>query len=105
MTKFNIGIDNSGVVCSPNGGHHRGRAKEQIAWESARHPFTLHFALITGKGHRSWPFTGDPQPVTHKTSFEGTLAELQDPKNPPAYKYTVVVDGYAPLDPIIIVDK
>ena len=37
--------------------------------------------------------------------FEGTLAAAQDPKNPPAYKYTVVVDGHVPLDPIIIVDK
>jgi hypothetical protein len=106
MTKFNIGIDNSGVVCSPNGGNVRGHANDPIVWESARNQFTLHFALISGKGHPSWPFTGEAQSVSQRAKpFEGTLAAVQDPKHPPAYKYTVVVDGYVPLDPIIIVDK
>jgi hypothetical protein len=106
MSKFNIGIDNSGVVCSPKGGHFRGHKDDRIVWESTRdHPFTLHFALTIGKGTQNWPFTGPPQPVSQRTTFEGTLAPVQDPDNPPAYKYTVVVEGYAPLDPIIIVDK
>ena len=30
MTRINIGIDNNGVVCSPNGGHFRGRGNDQI---------------------------------------------------------------------------
>ena len=106
MTRINIGIDNNGVVCSPNGGHLRGRGNDQIVWESPHHPFTLHFALISGKGHPSWPFKESPQSVFQSAKpFEGTLAAVQDPKNPPAYKYTVVVDGHVPLDPIIIVDK
>jgi len=106
MTRINIGIDNNGVVCSPNGGHFRGRGNDQIVWESPRNPFTLHFALISGKGHPSWPFKESPQSVFQSAKpFEGTLAAVQDPKHPPAYKYTVVVDGYVPLDPIIIVDK
>ncbi len=106
MTRINIGIDNNGVVCSPNGGHFRGGEGAQIVWESPHNPFTLHFALVSGKGHPSWPFKGSPQPVFHRAKpFEGTLAECQDENHPPAYKYTVVVDGYVPLDPIIIVDK
>ncbi len=103
MTKIKIGIDNAGVVCSPNGGHFRGCENARLAWESS-HPFTLHFALLSGKGRRDWPFKEPPAQVVNVHEAEGTLA-LQDPKDPPAYKYTVVIEGYAPLDPVIIVDK
>ena len=102
MTKINIGIDNAGVVCSPNNGHFRGRESAKLQWASS-HRFTLHFALLTGKGRRDWPFKEPAAPVAGVQDFEGTLA-LADPKDPPVYKYTVVIDGYAPLDPVIIVD-
>jgi hypothetical protein len=104
MTKIDIGIDNSGVACSPGGGHFRGHKSDKIVWASTHYTFSLHFALLTGKGQPSWPFQESPKtPHSGVKHFEGTL-ELADPHNPPAYKYTVVIDGYVPLDPIIIVD-
>ncbi len=103
MSKINVGIDNAGVVCSPNGGHFRGPESAALEWTST-HRFSLHFALLSGKGRRDWPFREQPQPVINVTDFHGTLA-LPDPKNPPAYKYTALIEGYAPLDPVIIVDK
>ncbi len=60
--------------------------------------------MLSGKGRRDAPFKEPPTQVGNVHEAEGTLA-LQDPKDPPAYKYTVVVEGYAPLDPVIIVDK
>lgn len=103
MSKITIGIDNAGVVCSPNSGHFRGPESAELHWASA-HRFTLHFALLSGRGRRDWPFKEAPASLVNVDDFRGTLA-LQDPKDPPAYKYTVVIDGYAPLDPVIIVDK
>jgi hypothetical protein len=101
--KIDIAIANNTVVCSPVSGHVRGHKGDDISWES-NHKFSLFFALLTGRGEQNWPFTGSPAKVSEVTRFKGTLAS-SDENSPPAYKYTVVIDGFPPLDPIIIVEK
>jgi hypothetical protein len=103
MPPIKIDIANNTVVCGPGNGHLRGDEGEEISWESDR-KFSLYFALLTGRGEQNWPFRGSPAKVSEVTHFKGTLAR-PDENNPPAYKYTVVIDGYPPLDPIIIVEK
>jgi hypothetical protein len=102
-TKISIDVSNNAVTCG-GGGNLRGHKTDQIIWESTRYPFSLRFALLTGTGEQNWPFQGAPSPPTDVRYFAGTLA-LPDENHPPAYKYTVIIDGYLPLDPIIIVDK
>ena len=101
-----IGVDNSGVVCGPNNGHVRGKgAEDRISWESKGPPFSLRFALIGGTGPASWPFEGAEEPVSGVSEFSRVLVAVLDPKNPPLYKYTVIIKDVPPLDPIIIVEK
>jgi hypothetical protein len=101
---INIGVTNNTIVCGPGSGHVRGHKDEKLSWDSTQYKFSLRFALLTGTGEPNWPFTGPAAPPSEVRHFEGTLA-LPDPNDPPAYKYSVMIDGYAPLDPIIIVDK
>jgi hypothetical protein len=103
-TTISIDVVNNTIVCGAGGGHVRGHKDDKVVWDSPRYPFSLRFALLTGSGAASWPFQGSPAPPSEVKRFEGTLA-LADPGNPPAYKYTVMIDGYPPLDPIIIVDR
>ena len=100
---INISVVSGTIVCDAGGGNVRGHYDDKVAWQSAL-PFSLRFALQTGKGEQNWPFQGSPAPPTDKKNFDGKL-NLVDPNNPPAYKYTVLIDGYPPLDPIIIVDR
>jgi hypothetical protein len=102
-TTISIDVVDNRIVCSTDGGHLRGHKDDRVIWES-RHRFSLRFALITGVGESNWPFQGSPAPPSEVLQFDRTLA-LADPNNPPAYKYTVLIDGYLPLDPIIILDR
>ncbi len=104
--KFSLEVDvvKGTVVCGPGDGHVRGREDDKLGWDSREYNFTLQFALLTGSGDPDWPFKEPRRPPSKVRHFGGTLA-LPDPADPPAYKYTVTVDGYVPLDPIIIVDK
>jgi hypothetical protein len=102
-TSFRIDIANSAILCAPGAGHARGQKGDKLRWDS-RYDFSLRFALISGTGDPTWPFQEPKAPPNEVEHFEGTL-ELRDENDPPAYKYTVMVDGYVPLDPIIIVDK
>jgi hypothetical protein len=99
-----VDVVNGTIVCNPKGGHLRGQKDDKLIWDSPQHKFSLQFALLTGTGEANWPFQGPPAPPSEVWHFEGILA-LTDPNDPPAYKYTVMVDGCVPLDPIIIVDK
>ena len=104
---INVDVVNNNIVCSDGrhaGGHLRGHKDDKVVWDSTNYKFTLHFALLTGSGEPNWPFQGGAAPPSEVKHFEGTLV-LADPNNPPAYKYSVFIDGYAPLDPIIIVDR
>jgi hypothetical protein len=100
---INVDVVNNNIVCS-EGGHLRGHKDDKVVWDSSNYKFSLRFALLTGSGEANWPFQGGAASPSEVRHFEGALA-LADPNNPPAYKYTVFVDGYVPLDPIIIVDR
>ncbi len=104
MKPITVGVTDNAIVCGPGGGHVRARKGDKISWDSTQYKFTLRFALLTGSGEPNWPFQGPAAPPSQVKHFEGTLA-LADQNDPPAYKYTVMIEGYVPLDPIIIVDK
>jgi hypothetical protein len=102
-TTFTIDVVDNRIVCNAGGGTLRGHRDDTVIWDS-RYKFSLRFALLTGAGESNWPFQGSPAPPSEVHHFGGKLA-LADANNPPAYKYTVFIDGYVPLDPIIIVDR
>jgi len=103
-TTINIDVVGGAIVCDAKGGNVRGHVGDRVTWHSAHYNFSLRFALLTGEGKQNWPFQGPPAPPSEVKDFPGVLA-LADPNDPPAYKYTVIIDGYLPLDPIIIVDR
>jgi hypothetical protein len=106
-TTINVDVVNNTVVCTATGaagGNLRGHKDDKVIWDSRNYKFSLRFALLTGGGEQNWPFQGSPAPPSEVRHFEGALA-LADANNPPAYKYTVFIDGYLPLDPIIIIDR
>jgi hypothetical protein len=107
IRKITVDVVNNSIVCSEGGhagGHLRSHKDDRVVWDSTNYRFSLRFALLTGSGEANWPFQGGAAPPSEVKHFEGTLA-LADPNNPPAYKYSVFIDGYVPLDPIIIVDR
>jgi len=85
MTRINIGIDNNGVVCSPNAAF-RGRGNDQIVWESPRNQFTLHFALISGKGIELAVQGESAIGVSKRKAFEGPWRQFRTEASA-AYKY------------------
>jgi hypothetical protein len=55
-TTINIDVVNNARVCDAGGGNVRGHLGDRVTWKSARHDFSLRFALLTGRGEQNWPF-------------------------------------------------
>ena len=93
---------NGAITCKDKGGHVHAARGDQIAWSGKNAQFTLVFTDLDS-GVKVWPFTVDQGSVSWpRGDFNGTLINAGIPRY---YKYTVQIDGYEDLDPIVIVDK
>jgi hypothetical protein len=105
-----IEVDNDTIVCNVTtgkvkGGNVQGSAGDAIHFTGNGVKFKLAFESFP-TGGPDYPFVGStpwPSPSSPALpEFRGVLKTVAPPKY---YKYTVIVEGVPPLDPIIIVDK
>ena len=104
-----IQLDNGTIVCDVTngkvrGGNVKGSAGDAIHFTGNGVKFKLAFEDFPDGG-QDYPFDGSNPWASGGPAlpeFTGVLKTVTPPKY---YKYTVIVDGKPPLDPIIIVDK